>query len=150
MTERSTAAISREDRERLRQISDVVFPRTAEMPSANDVGVSDVLVDRVVRAVPSLAADVSAALASTASDGEAALVEIRGSNRRLFNRLMLVIASAYYLSTEVRDRVGYHGQEARKLDFFEVSEYLEDGSLDRVIARGRRWIDVDPTSGEVT
>ena len=150
MNERSTAAISREDRARLAQIADVVFPRTAEIPSASDVGTCDALVDRVVRAVPSLAADVRAALASTASEGEAALIEIRGSNRRLFNRLMLVIASAYYLSTEVRERVGYHGQEARKLDFFEVPEYLEDGSLDRVIARGRVWLDAEPASGEVT
>jgi len=69
MTERVTTAISREERERLRTIADVVFPRTAEMPSAGDVGACDMLVDRVVRAVPPLAADASAALAATASRG---------------------------------------------------------------------------------
>ena len=148
MTERSAAGISREDRERLRRIADVVFPRTAEMPSASDVGACDMLVDRVVRAVPSLAADVSAELVSSTAEGEAALVEIRGSSRRLFNRLMLVIASAYYLSSDVRERIGYRGQEARKLDFFEVPAYLEDGTLDRVIERGPRWIDVDGAAAE--
>ncbi len=105
MTDRGAAALSREDRERLRKIADVVFPRTAEMPSAGDVGACDMLVDRVARAVPSLAADASAALAATTSEGEAALVELRERNRRLFNRLMLLIASAYYMSTEVRERV---------------------------------------------
>jgi hypothetical protein len=149
MTER-TAAISREERERLGQIADVVFPRTAEMPSAGEVGACDMLVDRVVRAVPSLAGDVSAALAATASEGEAALVELRERNRRLFNRLMLVIASAYYLSSEVRERVGYRGQEARTLDFFEVPAYLEDGTLDRVIERGPQWVDVDPVAEDPT
>ena len=150
MTERGAAPISRGDRERLRTIADVVFPRTAEMPSAGDVGACDMLVDRVVRAVPPLAADASAALAATASEGEAALVELRERNRRLFNRLMLLIASAYYMSTEVRERVGYRGQEARTIDFFEVPAYLEDGTLDRVIERGRRWIDVDPSAADQT
>ena len=143
MTERGAAAISSADRERLRAIADVVFPRTAEMPSASDVGTCDMLVDRVLRAVPSLAADVSAAFAGTTATGEAALIEIRDRQRRLFNRLMLVIASAYYLSSDVRARIGYPGQEARKLDIFEVPEYLEDGTLDRVIERGRRWIDAE-------
>jgi hypothetical protein len=142
MTEKNSAVITREDRERLRQIADVVFPRTAEMPSASDVGACDMLVDRVLRAVPTLAEDTRAALGSTTADGEAALIELRGSSRRLFNRLMLVIASAYYMSSEVRDRIGYRGQEARKLDVFEVPAYLEDGTLDRVIERGPRWVDV--------
>ncbi len=150
MTERVTTAISREERERLRTIADVVFPRTAEMPSAGDVGACDMLVDRVVRAVPPLAADASAALAATASEGEAALVELRERNRRLFNRLMLLIASAYYMSSEVRERVGYRGQEARTLDVFEVPGYLEDGTLDRVIERGPRWVDVDPAAKNPT
>ena len=143
MTDR-TAANSREDRERLRQIADVVFPRTAEMPSASDVGVSDALADRVVGAVPSLAADLDAALVATTASGEAALAELRQRNRRLFNRVMLLIASAYYMAPDVKDRIGYHGQEARTLDVFEVPAYLEDGTLDRVIERGPSWVDPDP------
>jgi hypothetical protein len=144
----SEASITREDRARLAKIADVVFPRTAEMPSASDVAVTDALADRVARYVPALAADVHAALAATSADGEDALTDLRGRNRRLFNRLMLFIASAYYLSTDVRQRVGYPGQEARKLDFFDVPAYLEDGTLDRVIERGRRWIDVEVASGD--
>jgi len=136
--------IAHEDRERLRQIADVVFPRTAEMPSAGDVGTADALADRVVGAVPSLAADLHAALALTGASGEAALLELRGRDRRLFNRLMLLIASAYYMSPDVRDRIGYPGQEARTLDFFALPAYLEDGTLDRVIERGRRWIEAEP------
>ena len=144
----SAAPITREDKVRLAEIADVVFPRTAAMPSASDVGVTEALADRVVGFVPALATDVHAALAATSAEGEEALIDLRGRNRRLFNRLMLFIASAYYLSPDVRERVGYPGQEARKLDFFEVPEYLEDGSLDRVIERGRRWIDVDVASGD--
>jgi hypothetical protein len=138
-----TAAISRDDRERLRQIADVVFPRTAEMPSASDVGVSEALADRVVGAVPSLGTDLGAALAVTTASGETALTELRDRNRRLFNRLMLLIGSAYYMAPDVKERIGYHGQEARTIDVYEVPAYLEDGTLDRVIERGRRWIDAD-------
>ncbi len=148
MTERIAATISRDDRERLRQIADVVFPRTAEMPSASDVGVPDALADRVVGAVPALATDLRAAFAATTASGEAALAELRERNRRLFNRLMLLIASAYYMAPDVKERIGYRGQEARTLDVFEVPAYLEDGTLDRVIERGRRWIDPDPVAAD--
>ncbi len=91
----SEESITREDRARLAKIADVVFPRTAEMPSASDVDVTGALADRVARYVPALAADVHAALAATSADGEAALTDLRGRSRRLFNRLMLFIASAY-------------------------------------------------------
>jgi hypothetical protein len=148
MTELNAEAISRADRDRLRGIADVVFPRTADMPSASDVGACDTLADRVVRAVPSLGTDLHAALAATTGQGEAALIELRDRNRRLFNRLMLVIASAYYMSNEVKQRIGYEGQLAKKIDVFEVPEYLEDGTLDRVIERGPRWIDADPVASD--
>ena len=143
----SEQLITPADRARLAELADVVFPRTAEMPSASDVGASGALADRVVRFVPSLAADLHTALGTTSAAGEGALTELRERNRRLFNRLMLLIASAYYLSPDVRQKVGYPGQEARKLDFFEVPAYLEDGTLDRVIERGRRWVDVDRAPG---
>ncbi len=43
----------------------------------------------------------------------------------------------------MQDRVGYHGQEARTIDVHELPGYLEDGSLERVLARGRHYRDVD-------
>jgi len=137
----SDTALTAEQRERIRALADVMFPRTAEMPSASDVDVSGRLVDQVLRAVPALADGLREALAAADGPASSAFVELRDRHPREARSLFLVLASAYYLAPEVQDRVGYHGQEARKLDFFELPEYLEDGTLDRVIARGPRWVD---------
>lgn len=135
--------IGPEQRRRLAAIADVVFPRTAEMPSASDVDASGRLLDRVLRAVPSLVPGLRDALSAAGGTPENALERLRDADPRLFKTLFLVLASAYYVAPEVQERTGYHGQDARKIDFFEVPAYLEDGSLDRVIARGPRWVDAD-------
>ena len=138
------APLTPEERARLARIADAMFPRTDEMPSASDVEVSGRLVDRVLHAVPSLAPGLRGALsAARAGPPEAALAELRERHPREARTLFLVLASAYYLAPEVQDRVGYHGQEARTIDVFELPGYLEDGSLERVIERGRRYVDVE-------
>ena len=132
------------ERERLAVLADAVLPRTDTMPSAADLDVPNALVDRVLRVVPSLAIDLRRAL-SAAADGapDAALERLRKQQPGLFKTLFLVITGAYYLSATAQDRVGYHGQEARTIDVHELPSYLEDGSLERVVARGRHYRDVD-------
>jgi hypothetical protein len=56
---------------------------------------------------------------------------------------MLVITSGYYMTTRVRQAIGYPGQEALRVDIYELPAYLEDGSLDRVIGRGAIYRDVN-------
>ena len=135
--------LSPRERERLALLADTVLPRTDTMPSATDLDVHGALVDRVLRVVPSLAADLRAALAAADGEPDAALEGLRRRQPGAFKTLMLVIIGAYYLSPTAQDRVGYHGQEARTIDVYEVPAYLEDGSLDRVIARGRHYRDVE-------
>jgi hypothetical protein len=141
VTEDATDVIGDERRARLAKIADVVFPRTADMPSASDVGLSGELVDRVLRTVPTLAGALRSALDAMDGPAQNALEKLRDGRPILFRRFMLIVASAYYLSNEVRDRIGYHGQEAKKIDVFEVPAYLEDGTLDRVIERGPLWVE---------
>ena len=141
MTERGAAAITPEDRDRLRAIADVVFPRTAEMPSASDVGLAGKHVDRVLASVPSLLKQLRRGLSVVDGAPEDVLATLRDREPVAFRTLFLVLASAYYIAPEVQERTGYHGQEARTIDVFELPAYLEDGTLDRVIARGPRWVD---------
>lgn len=141
MSEQVADVITDERRARLAKISDVVFPRTAEMPSASDVGLASDLIDRVLRAVPTLAGGLRSALDAMDGPAEGALQSLREGRPILFRRFMLIVASAYYLSNEVRERIGYHGQQAKKIDVFEVPAYLEDGTLERVIERGQFWVE---------
>jgi hypothetical protein len=48
----------------------------------------------------------------------------------------LAASGGYYMSPRVRDLIGYPGQENRPFDPDKTTEYLGDGLLAPVIARG--------------
>jgi hypothetical protein len=59
--------------------------------------------------------------------------------------LQLVIVGAYYTDRDVRDRIGYPGQVAITVRSWEYPQYLEEGLIDAVLARGPVWR--DPATG---
>lgn len=135
-------------RERLAEIADAVFPPTGPMPAASTVGLSTGLVDRVLRAEPRLLGPFVRTIAALpAGDASAALCALRDGDETSFRALVLVIISAYYMAPEVRAAIGYEGQQAVRTDVFDLPEYLENGTLDRVIAR--RAFYRDPQHEEV-
>lgn len=150
MTGPAARSLTDAERARLAKIADIAFPRTSEMPSASDVGLAERLVDRALNAVPSLTSELREALAKMDGADEAAFLALRDTQPTLFKSFMLVMGSAYFMSPDVRDRIGYHGQEAKKIDIYEVPEYLEDGRLERVIERGPLWIDAPGEEGPRT
>ena len=63
--------------------------------------------------------------------------------------LTAVVPGAYFLNPAIRAAIGYPGLEARPIDPDAAPDYLDDGLLDSVIARGpsigrRRLIDCRP------
>ncbi len=136
------APIEADERRRFARVAEVILPRSASMPSASDIAVADALLDRVLRAIPSLQARLHEGLAQPETDGEPALAELRARRPPLFSALVLAALAAYYLSPAVRERIGYGGQRALPIDVHELPGYLEDGSLERVIARGRIYRDL--------
>ena len=50
--------------------------------------------------------------------------------------LTAVVPGAYFLNPAMREAIGYPGVEARPIDPDAPPDYLEDGLLDSVIARG--------------
>lgn len=137
------AAFGDEDRARLARVADVILPRTPAMPAASEVGVQGALLDRVLAAMPDLAPRLRDALGRVGAEPAAALAELRGRAPDLFKAVMLAVCAAYYLSPAVRERLAYPGQEARTIDVHELPSYLEDGSLERVVARGPLYQDPD-------
>jgi hypothetical protein len=53
-----------------------------------------------------------------------------------FTALTTVATGGYMMTDEAREAVGYRGQEAVPYDVNEVEDYVTNGMLDRVIARG--------------
>jgi hypothetical protein len=67
-----------------------------------------------------------------------------------FALLSSVVAGAYLMVPEVRERIGYPGQHRDPAGIEEAADELGDGILDPVIDRGPIWVDPDAlaTTGE--
>lgn len=66
-----------------------------------------------------------------------------------FVLLSSVVAGAYLLVPEVRQRIGYPGQHRDPAGIEEAADELSDGILDPVVDRGPIWVDPDalPSKG---
>jgi choline dehydrogenase-like flavoprotein len=127
-------------RSRLARIADVLIPAGDTMPSANEVGVAGTLLDRVMATVPSLADALTSTLdADLTEDGVGAwLDELSVRDPAAHSSLLLAVAGAYYLNSEVRRRLGYEGQVPQPVVASVFPEYVEEGLLDPVLASWTR------------
>ncbi len=128
------------ERQRLGRIADVMLPATSAMPSATDVGVPGALVDSVLAARPDLLETLKRAIADLGdSFSLTRLDDYLGEDPHGYAALTTCVAGAYYLSAEVRDRIGYPGQLALTYDPYAYVQWVSDGLLDPVIGRGPVW-----------
>ena len=70
---------------------------------------------------------------------EAALEELNAKDNEGFSALTTIVITTYYMSPKVRQSIGYPGQENVSYDSKATQAYLVDGSLAKVIARGRKY-----------
>ena len=121
-------------RAQLGAIADELIPAGSGMPSASEAGVAGQYLDEVLAARPDLAEPLEAALASVAGrdDAVAALREDAGA----WGVITAVVPAAYFLNPDMRAAIGYPGLEARPIDPDAAPDYLDDGLLDSVVARG--------------
>jgi hypothetical protein len=121
--------------------ADALIPAAHGMPSAGTI-VDDGRLRFVLTARPDLAAPLSAVLAEpVGDDAQRRLDELAGRQPGLLAALQLVVVAGYYSDMTVRDRIGYPGQTARPVQALDYPEYLAEGLLDGVIARGPIWRD---------
>jgi hypothetical protein len=127
-------SLSEARRAQLGAIADELIPAGSGMPSASEAGVSGQYLDEVLAARPDLASPLEAALASVegVEDAIAALRADAGA----WGVITAVVPAAYFLNPEMRAAIGYPGLEARPIDPDAAPDYLEDGLLDSVVARG--------------
>jgi choline dehydrogenase-like flavoprotein len=134
----SISELPEAERARLAELADALIPGGAERPAASTAGVAGPLLDRVLAARPDLLPALRRALAEPFTDAGARLAALRASDPRGAHAVELAVAGGYYLSPDVRERIGYPGQVARPASALDYPEYLADGLLERVLERGYR------------
>jgi hypothetical protein len=128
--------IASDRRAQLGAIADLLIPAGSGMPSAAEAGVGGQFLDEVLAARPDLAAPLDAALAQVDGlDAVTALAALRGDADG-WAVIAAVVPAAYFLNPAMRAAIGYPGNESRPIDPDAAPDYLEDGLLDSVVARG--------------
>jgi len=136
-----------EDRRRLTVVADHLFPPTHGMPSVTDVDLAGRLIDQVLRARPDLVEPLIHIVRRPFSSPAVFLDALRRDDPLAFDTLVTAIAAGYYMAPEARQALGYPGQVATEIDRFELPEFLEEGLLDPVIARGPIYRTLEADSG---
>lgn len=126
-------------------VADHLIPEAHGMPSAGVV-VDETRIRFVLGARPDLAEPLRSALRGELGDDPAGrLAVLERDEPDGHGALVLAVVGGYYTDRDVRDRLGYPGQQARQLYSWKYPEYLEEGLIDKVLARGPVWR--DPATG---
>ncbi|HET7027411.1 MAG TPA: hypothetical protein VFI28_06950 [Candidatus Limnocylindrales bacterium] len=132
-------------RARLAALADHFIPAAHGMPSAADVLTDDRL-RFVLEARPDLVEPLLAALRSElGNEPRMRLDALAQDDPAVLAALQLVIVAGYYTDRRVRELIGYPGQMAIEVKSWLFPEYLDEGLIDAVLARGAIWR--DPATG---
>jgi hypothetical protein len=126
-------------------IAGFLIPEAHGMPSAGAV-IGDARLRFVLTARPDLLEPLVAALRpELGGDPAARLATLEVDEPANHAALLLTVVGGYYTDSDVRERLGYPGQEAKTLASWKVPPYVEEGLTDQVLARGPIWR--DPATG---
>lgn len=118
----------------LSRLADVLVAEGRGMPAASAVGVAGELLDRCLEAAPVLAGPLLALLDEAPRGAPDSYVRHLAADRPDdFAVLSTAVVGAYYLSAEVRDLIGYPGQQPNPVSVAGEPEYL--AMLERVHER---------------
>jgi hypothetical protein len=133
------------ERATLAAVADHLIPAAHGMPSAGEVLTDDRLMF-VLRARPDLADPLRAALRHDLAGDVAGRLAALTDEPTNLAALQLTIVGGYYTDKRVRELIGYPGQMAIDVKSWLVPEYIEEGHIDAVLARGSVWR--DPRTGQ--
>jgi hypothetical protein len=120
------------DRDTLAALADQLIPAADGMPSASQAGATGAGLDAVLAVRDDLSEPLRRLTEAARGRTPAAEVErLRAEAPELFEALSTAVAGAYFLSDEVRERLGYPGQRAKPLE-----RDLDPELLQPVIDRG--------------
>lgn len=125
-------------------LADFLIPAHGKMPKFSDA-CSYADAERALDFRTDLKEGFVRAVAGDLSGGaEECLEQLNRGDGEAFSAVSTVAIATYYMNPRVRELLGYPGQENVQYDSKATQVYLTDGSLARVIARGRKY---RPTPG---
>ena len=109
---RSTAA-----RARFAALADVIIPAGGGLPAASEAGVHEALLDRAIRAHAALEDTLQEVLDGHdwAEDPATVVRRLHHEQPIVFERLLTLVAGAYYIDSGVRKAMGYPGQRPQPM-----------------------------------
>jgi len=138
-------------RERLRAFADVLIPDAHDMPAASAVGVADRQLDVVLRARPDLVDALARALERVdPADHEGSLAKLHEQDPAAHDALLLTVVGGYYIDRDVRRRLGYTGQVPVEVRAEIIPNYVEEGLVEPLLARGPIYRPVPAASSLTT
>jgi hypothetical protein len=141
-----SAALTDAERALLGRVADHLIPAAHGMPSAAEI-LTDERLRFVLTARPDLLEPIRRALRAGHPDEPAERVAaLAADDPAALGALQLAIVAGYYTDKRVRELIGYPGQEPITIRSWEVPPYVEEGLIDRVLARGPVWR--DPATGQ--
>lgn len=126
----------------LARLADVLIPAADGMPSASEAGVAGAFLDEVLRSRPDLTEGlVRICHAAADEDAGAAIARLQAEGGADFAVLATVVPGGYFMSPQIRARIGYPGQQAVPVDADTGHEDEEAELLSSVIERGSIYRD---------
>jgi hypothetical protein len=129
--------ISSAQRAVLADLADILIPAGHGLPSASQAAAANRGLDDVLVALPEVEAPLIALLDRLrGADPGVAMATLETEDPSGFDLLCTVVAGAYFLNPEVRQAIGYPGQQAVPIVPEDPPDYEQDGLLASVISRG--------------
>jgi hypothetical protein len=132
-----TTVVTDELRDRLRAFADLLIPAAHDMPAASEVGVADRQLDAVLAARPDLAAPLARAVElADPADFEGTLARLAAQDAEAHDALLVTVVGGYYIDRGVRRLLGYDGQVPVEVRPEIIPNYVEEGLIEPLLARG--------------
>lgn len=129
--------LSEQDRATFAALADVLIPEAEGMPSASQAGVHLETLDRILALRPDLVEPFLRGIRAAAGQGaQAAANTLNQQDPAALTAIGLAASAGYYMQPQVRQLIGYPGQESRPGNPDETPEYVANGMLQQVIDRG--------------
>jgi hypothetical protein len=77
------------------------------------------------------------------ADHVTSLASLRERDREAHDALLLVVAGGYYIDADVRRRIGYDGQQPVEVRPEIIPNYVDEGLIEPLLARGPVYRPVD-------
>lgn len=129
--------LSTEQRQTYAALADVLIPEGSGMPSGGKVALDRGGLDAVLRVRHDLFEPLTRVLdAAEGRDPQAEIKRLQAEDEEGFATLSTLVAGGYFLDDEVREALGYKGQQAIPIPERTTPDYEEDGLIQSVIDRG--------------